>query len=128
MKEEIFISTLAILVLFNVFVVSINPAQSSILNLDFQGIIVSALSVITVGSVVQIVTGETILRIVFSILLLFNVLFQVHIYGFTVGLGLVNTVFNVFQVYDVLNIGFIVASVLSMLVFFSGMLIIVESA
>lgn len=128
MKEEIFISTLAIIILFNVFVVSINPEVSSILNTDFTSILVTSITIISAGGLVSIVLGETVLRVVFATLLLFNVLFQVEIYGFTIGLGLINTIFNVFQTYDVMNFGFITASVLSMLCFFSGMLIVVESA
>ena len=128
MKEEIFISSLAIILLFNVFVVAINPTESSILNMDMSSVLVTAIAIITGGSVLSIVLGETVIKVVFATLVIFNILFQIDLYGFTVGLGLTNTLFTVFQTNDVLNLGFITASVLSLMVFFSGMLIVVESA
>jgi len=123
----IFVSTLSMLLMFNIFVVMINPTASSILNISYQEVVVQALAIIVSGSLISVVLGETVLKIVFSTIIIFNVLFQVHIYGFTVGLGLVQTVFNVFQVYDVMNLGFYITSIISLVVFFSGMLIIVES-
>lgn len=128
MKEEIFISSLAIILLFNVFVVAINPTESSILNMDMSSILITAITIIATGSLASIVVGETLIRVVFATLVIFNILFQVDIYGFTIGLGLTNTLFTVFQTNDILNLGFITASVLSLMVFFSGMLIVVESA
>ena len=128
MKEEIFISSLAIIILFNVFVVSMNPSQASILNMSFNNLLITAIATITAGSLASIIVGETLIRVVFATLVLFNVMFQVDIYNFTIGFGLINTMINVFTTYDVLGLGLITASVLSLMVFFSGMLMVVESA
>lgn len=128
MKEEIFISTLTIILLFNVFAYSVNATDVSLLNLDFTDLVVTAVAIVLPLSINFLGVGlsDSGISIAFAVMIVFNVLFQIEIYGYTIGLGLINTMINVFSGgNDVLNLGFMITSILGMLAFFSGMLIIV---
>lgn len=128
MKEELFLSTLIVLVLFNVGVVMINPSQVSILNVDVSGFILSVLSIAVVGGIKVFDTGlsDSSINILVGAIILFNIMYQIEIEGFTLGFGLITTVFNVFNTGDILGYGTLFASILSLIMIFTGMLILVE--
>lgn len=121
---------MAVLIMFNIFVVMINPNISSILRLDYIDILITVISILLAGGATQLLLGETVIRIVSVTLLLFNIMFQVNVYGFTIGLGLINTVFDVFVLDGsfIMWMGYIITSILSIMCFFSGLMIVAESA
>jgi len=127
MKEGIFISTMLVILLFNTFIVFGNPEESSLLNINIENIVITAVGIILVGSLTSIVMGEEVMRKAFAIMLVFNVLFKIDVAGFTIGLGLTNNLIDAFAVNDVMYLGTITTTLLSIMAFFSGMLIVVES-
>ena len=130
MKEEIFISSMLIMLLFNGFIVMVNPDVESVLNMDLASILITGLAVaITAGiSVFGSGLSDSSTKIIFSVILIFNILFRVEIYGFTLGFGLVSTITDVFNNGDVLGFGTFIGGVLAFATFFSGLLIVVEGA
>ncbi len=137
MKEEIFISCLDILLLFNIFVVFTDPSYSSVLSMSMVSIIVTGLVVAILSSITIFGSGlsDSATKIIFASIILLNVLFQVDFYydpyipHFVIGLGLASTINNVFTAYgDVMGIGALIASTLSFITFFSGIMIVAEDA
>lgn len=129
MKEGILISTLMILLLFNTYVAMVNPNVVSVLNQDLSGLVATALTCTIAAGINIFGSGlsDSATKIIFSVIVMFNILFQIDIYGFTLGLGLCSTVFTVFNNGDVLGIGTLIGGLLSFVAFFSAMLVVVES-
>lgn len=127
MKEEIFISTMAILLFFNIFVTFANPDAYNVLDLEFTDIMITVVGILLTGGLASVLVDGVIVTKGIAIMIIFNVLFRINVGDFNIGFGLVNTVFNVFNTYDVMGIGYLIASILGVMAFFSGMLIVVES-
>jgi hypothetical protein len=137
MKEEIFISTMGIFLIFNTFYYLMEGSVSSLL----VGGISSMLLIIStaVATVLLLGVDATILgfgislsdssvKIVFVTLILINVLFKIEIAGFSVGLGLATTLANAFNGGDFLGLGTVLSAMLSFMALFSGIMIVSEDS
>lgn len=125
-SSEIFISIMFILLIFNVFYTFYNPAVVWDLTVGA----ISGFLVVILGT--GIISGITVLgsglstqsiKIMFGCGTLLNILFQIEIGGFPVGFGLVTNVLNVFGS-EILGLGVIIVSILGLLAFVSGIMII----
>lgn len=130
MKEEIFISTLSILVLFNTFVCLVNPNVSSVLTMDLKAIVITGLTIAISSSITIFGSGlaPDVSKMLFTSIVLLNVMFQVNIYGFTIGIGLINTLINVFSPTDAWGLGYLLALTISFITFCSAIMIVAENA
>ena len=133
MKEEIFISCLVILLLFNVFVVYTEPEYSSVLDMNLVSIVVTGLALAVLSSITIFGSGlsDSATKIIFATIIILNVLFQVDLYldpwigHFSIGLGLATTMNDVFATYgDVMGLGALISGTLSFVTLFSGILIV----
>jgi len=129
MKESIFISSLLIILLFNGFIIVANPSASSVLNLNYQSLIVTGLSMLITGGITSIVLGDSIIRLMFSVMMIMGIMFQVNVLGYNVGFGLMSSMLNVI-INDgsfMMWLGYLTVTILSITTFISGILIVVES-
>ena len=126
MKEEVFITILSGLVLFNFVYVMGNPDIDW--NLGIGALTGMLATIIATGIIsgIQIfgsgLNPESI-KIIFGVCSLLNILFQINVGGFPVGIGLINNLFNLFP--SSTGLGFIVCSIISIIVLVSGLMIII---
>lgn len=130
MKEELFLSTMFILLLFNIGVVMINPSQASILNVDIGGFLLSVLTIGVASGINVFSSGlsDSATRLITGSMILFNIFFQISVYDFTLGFGFITTVFNVFNGGDILGYGIILSGVFTIMLFVTGLLILLEGS
>jgi len=126
-KEEIFISSMLIILLFNGFVIMVNPEIPNVLDMDLTSILVTGLAVAIASGVTVFGSGlsDSATSIIFGVILMFNVLYKIEVYGFTLGLGLVNTMSDVFIDNDVLGIGWYVTNLIGFVAFVTCMMMII---
>ena len=128
MKETIFLTSLITLLLFNGYVVLANPNATNMLNIDYTNLILTAITILTGGGLLSVFVSGELVKFGISILLLFNIMFSVDMYGYSVGLGLFNNVINVFSGNSFADyVGISIFGILSFITFVSGILILVES-
>jgi len=124
--QEMFISVMIILLIFNIYYTfTFTEAVWSLTIGALTGFIATILAVGIISGVQVLgsgLTGESI-KILFGCGALLNVLFQINIFGFPLGMGLVTNVLSVFGS-EFLALGIIITSVLGMIAFVSGLIII----
>lgn len=123
---EIFISVMIILLIFNVYYVFSFP--ESTWNLTVGAITGFLAVILTIGIIsgIQVLgsgLSESSIKILFGVGSLLNVLFQINIGGFPIGLGLVSNVLSVFGM-EFFGLGMILTSILGILAFVSGLIIV----
>ena len=127
LATSMFLSSLFLMFVFNVGYIMANP---SAVNNMLLGSITGTLSVVvSVGVIsgIQILgsgLNSMSIKIIFGITALLNMLFQVDVLGFPIGLGLVNNLINVFNPTDMLGLGFFFASGLAIMSVVSGIIIV----
>ena len=124
--QEMFISVMIILLIFNIYYTfTFTEAVWTLTIGALTGFIATILAVGIISGVQVLgsgLTGESI-KILFGCGALLNVLFQINIFGFPLGMGLVTNVLSVFGS-EFLALGIIITSVLRMIAFISGLIII----
>jgi len=124
--QEMFISVMIILLIFNIYYTfTFTEAVWSLTIGALTGFIAVILAVGIISGVQVLgsgLTGESI-KIMFGCGALLNILFQINIFGFPLGMGLVTNVLSVFGS-EFLALGIIITSVLGMIAFVSGLIII----
>jgi len=124
--SDIFLSSMAILLIFNFIYVTTAPTITWNLTIGaITGFIVLVLAVGIVSGVQFLgsgFNGESV-KIMFGCGALMNILFQIDIMGFPIGIGLATNVLNCFGS-EWLGLGVITTSILSLMAFVSGLIII----
>ena len=124
--QEMFISVMIILLIFNIYYTfTFTEAVWSLTIGALTGFIAVILAVGIISGVQVLgsgLTGESI-KIMFGCGALLNILFQINIFGFPLGMGLVTNVLSVFGS-EFLALGIIITSVLGMIAFVSGLIVI----
>lgn len=115
------------MLLFNFFYMSYYPDTANIM---FLGAVTGLLTqTMVVGAVAGIQVfgvglNDSSTKIIFGVSALINMLFQVNVAGVPVGIGLANRVIDAFNASELMGFGFLVATVLCVIVFFSGVIIV----
>lgn len=130
MKEYGFSIIMLIFILFNVVYIMAYP--DTIFEFTYEKIIGFIASIIVVGALTGITIfgsglQETSIKIIFVVVAIVNMLFQVDIAGFPIGLGLATTMFNVFSESDLmlvsgLGLGTIITTTMTGLAILWGMM------
>ena len=128
--QGIFLGSLMVLVIVNILYAMSQPSGVWTMTIGaisgFIGLIVG-IGVLTGINVFGTgLTGASV-KIVFGLASLLNLMFQVEILGYPVGMGLLNTLFNVFAEGDLFLIGFIVSVVMMFSILGSGLILIMGS-
>lgn len=120
---------MGILLIFNTFYLLINnQVITSFAIGGLMSIVVSAITLAIASGIQVMGTGisDSAIKILFSAMVILNVLFKVEIGGLTIGLGLAQNVVTVFGAGDFMGFGMILAGALTLMAFFSGMLMVAE--
>lgn len=129
-SSGVFISIMAILLVFNMFYFLYFP--NSTWNLTIGAITGFIFTILGTG----LLTGVQVLgsglntettKIVFGCGTLLNVLFQINVAGFPIGFGLITNILNVFGS-EFLGLGVIMVSILGVIAFISGIMMIIGSS
>lgn len=127
--STVFMFCMVTLLIFNFIYVSSTPQQLQIITIGaVVGFIAEILAIGIIGGVQIFGSGlnPASIRILFGVATLLNLLFQINIGGFPIGIGLLNNVFNIFSSgSDFLGLGLFIVTVLGLLTFVSGLLVIV---
>lgn len=124
--QEVFISCLMILMLFNIFYIFSDPEISWNLTLDvltgfISGVIANA--VITGVSILGSGLNSSSTKIIFGVGSILNLLFQIKIANIPIGLGLATNLFGLFGT-EFFGLGLILISVLALITIVSGLMTI----
>ena len=126
-KESIFLISLMGLILFNGFVVLANPTATNVLDMNYTNLILTAITILTGGGLLSIFVSGELVKFGISILLIFNIMFSIDMYGYSVGLGLINNAINVFSGNTFADyVGLSILGILSFISFASAILILVD--
>jgi hypothetical protein len=126
--QGIFLGSLIVLVIVNILYSMSQPsgiwtmtigAISGFIALIVGGGVLLGINVFGTG-----LTGASV-KIAFGMASLLNLMFQIEILGYPVGMGLLNTLFDVFAVGDFYLIGFIISVVMMLSILGSGIIIII---
>lgn len=128
-SEDIFLAVVAVLLLFNVFLIFMNPSLAW--DMTLAGLTGFVAVILTTGILLGIQVFGTGLnsqsiKIAFGIGAILNILFQIDIAGFRIGLGLATNMLNQFSATDGLGIGWILATVISVMALVSGLVILTD--
>lgn len=127
--KSIFITIFLIVLVVNIFYISSTPER--IFNMAIGGLIGFALCVtpiILLGATAlgNQILSETSQKILMSLIFYINVFFGVEIYGVSVGLGLMNNVYLALGGETSLGLGFMITSVLTIMIFVFGIWAVLE--
>ena len=127
---SIFLSIMLVLIIFNFMYIQTMPDKVNMVVLGgIMGLVSSVLAIGVVGGI-QILgsglNGESI-KIMFGVGTLLNVLFQINIGGFPLGLGLINNLSGAFSTGDLWGLGYFLASSIGIVGLISGLMIILGS-
>lgn len=126
--STVFIFCMITLLIFNFIYVSSTPQQLQIITIGaLIGFIAEILAIGVISGVQILGSGlnPASIRILFGVATLLNILFQVNIGGFPIGIGLLNNVFTVFSNGDFLGLGLFITTVLGLVLITSGLIVIV---
>lgn len=128
--KGIFLTGFAILLLFNFIYCTANPDATNVMFVGaVTGLLASSVAVGVISGVTILgtgLTGESV-KILFGISSLLNMLFQVNVGGFPVGIGLITNILNVFPTDEFMGIGYFVVSSLTIVILASGVMILIGS-
>ncbi len=126
--KSIFITGLAILIIFNFIYCTMTPDVVNIMYVGaLTGLIASVVATVILAGINVFgtgLTGESI-RIVFSISTLLNMLFKISIAGVSIGIGLINNILEIFTPTQFAGIGYFISSTLSIMILASGLMVII---
>lgn len=127
----IFITGAIILLFFNLFYISMYPQTAWSLTMGtVTGFIATILAVGVISGFNLLGSGLTgaSVKILFGGASLLNILFQINIAGFPVGMGLANNLLGSFTTSSFLEgLGFFLSLILTLIIFISGIIIIIGS-
>jgi len=128
--QEVFLGSLSVMLLFSVVVMFMSPENIWEFTIDavagtFIGLILIA-GVLTGINVLGSGLNSESVAIIFGVGALLNILFQIEIAGFPIGLGLVNNMVNSFGASDGLGLGYLLSTVIGLITLVSGTIIIIE--
>jgi hypothetical protein len=122
-----------VILLFNTFVCLVDPNASCILTMDLISVL-ATVALLTLGASINIFGssfGDS-PRLIFLIslmsLVLFQITFNFSVFNFSIGLGLINTIVNVFPSNQMYGLGYILALTISFVTLSSGILMVMEDA
>lgn len=125
--SEIFIITMIVLLIFNVVYLTSTPDGLALTTMGaITGFIAIILAVGVIAGIQILGSGLNAMsiKILFGVGCLLNILFQVSISGFRIGLGLLNNVFTVFNSGDIIGLGTVISFLLGITVITSGLVTI----
>jgi hypothetical protein len=130
--SSVFLSGMLILLLFNwVYVQTLAIPINTIVLGAITGFLASIISVAILSGIQVLGTGldSASIKILFGVGSLLNILFQVNIAGFPIGLGLMNNMMDAFSFASDsgtfgLSLGFFISTVLTIMILVSGVMII----
>jgi hypothetical protein len=130
--SSVFLSGMLILLLFNwVYVQTLAIPINTIVLGAITGFLASIISVAILSGIQVLGTGldSASIKILFGVGSLLNILFQVNIAGFPIGLGLMNNMMDAFSFAPDsgtfgLSLGFFISTVLTIMILVSGVMII----
>lgn len=144
--QDVFLSLVTVLVFFNAFYYVVYPEQTSNLVIGTITTFLVLSMVLGIVCAIQILgsgINPTGTKILFGTITIFEICFQFTIpswvigtnpyfatifnNGLPIGMGLINNVFAVFAVGDLLGIGMIISTIMMILLMTSGLLTIVQS-
>ena len=127
---SIFLSIMLVLIIFNFMYIQTLPDKTNMIVLGaIMGLVSSVLVIGVVGGIQILGTGlngESI-KIMFGVGTLLNILFQINIGGFPIGLGLINNLLNTFVGGDLWGLGYLLATSIAIMALLSGLMIILGS-
>lgn len=126
--KGVFIPVFLIILLFNMIYVNMTPETTYNIYLGaITGLLASTIAVGIIGGVQILGSGlnSESIKILFGTSTLLNVLFQIQISGFPIGIGLATNIVDIFTESDFIGIGFFLSTALALLALISGLIIIV---
>lgn len=135
--KAIFGSSLFVAVLVNLIMSTISTTYTLLTLQNFVGFIAGlVLSLLVLGlNTVVVSLSDTTIKMISSILMILNLMFQVDVvsfhalnidFTFSVGLGLISNVLNLFLDGDFFGLGTMLVGLLAILIFISGIMMINE--
>jgi len=127
LKESIFVSCFMVILIFNFIYLSVTGEVYTMLIGAITGMCATVISVAIISGFNILgsgLIGESI-KILFATGSLLNILFQVYIFGYPLGLGLINNMVDIFPSNIMSGVGFFIMSMLATLTFISGLLIVI---
>lgn len=134
-EKEIFLTVMSIFLVFNIIYIQINPTATN--TMVIGGILGTLGAIIMTAVGIAILSGIKVLgsgvsdisvKIIFSFLVIMNILFRLDYDTFSIGMGLATNMMSTFSVgHDLLNFGVLLSSGLAIVAFISGMMIVVGS-
>lgn len=140
--KSIFITDTILLIVINLIYVFMNPTLTNSITLTSLVGFVSGVAIIglIVGIQVSVIgSGISIsdqsIKMLITIAMLLNIMFSIDIWTFQfgnneytaqIGLGLINNMFSIFSGGDWLGLGLILTSLISVIMFISGVMMVVE--
>jgi len=126
--QEIFISSILVLLFFNFIYVSSTPNKVNTMTIGaLIGLLVVVISVGVISSIQILGSGlnSASIKIIFGAGVLINIMFGIEISGLPIGLGLMNNLYEVFSQGDLIGIGFFITTVFSFITLVSGLIMII---
>lgn len=129
--KGVFLTIFSIFLVFNFFYLSMYPETS----LDMYtgavlGLIGTVIATGIIGGISILGSGlnSESIKIIFGAGTLFNLLFNIEIpqLGLNIGLGLATNIISLFDSGDILNLGFISTTALSLIALVSGLMVIID--
>lgn len=129
--SAVFITCMVIFIMFNVFYVMVYPETINLLDMSWiTSVIPLIVAAVLLTGIEVLGTGirGTSIKLLFGILALINIMFQINIGGYPVGLGLAQNMLLVFSTMgDWFGIGFFITMGLILASLASGMMLILGS-
>ena len=140
--QEIFISSILVLLFFNFIYISSTPNKVNTMTIGaITGLLTLVIAVGVIGGLQILGSGlnSASIKIIFSVGVLVNIMFRIEMKGvmitlagypltqthLAIGLGLMNNLYEVFSQGDLLGIGFFITTVFSIITLVSGLIIII---
>lgn len=125
--KSVFLSMVIITIILNIIYISTTPAVIWTMAVGtVVGMIVTAVTTILLSGIKIMDSGisDTALSYVFTTSLLLNICFSINIYGFSIGLGLMNNVFIMFGGTTLFGLGAIITGIFTAVIFITGIMVI----
>lgn len=132
---ELFITVMAILTIFNfIYCVANKNVVNTMVVGGITSLIATAIMLSVVAGIQVLGSGlnSASIKILFGVSALLQILFQIQFtigtQNFSIGLGLINNVFNAFNSGDLFGIGLFVSTVFGVLALVSGLIVVIVSS
>lgn len=124
----VFLSCLSVLLIFNWIYVAMYPSVTWNLTVGAVTGFVGTILALGIISGIQLFgsgLSGTSIKIIFGVGTLLNILFQITIGGFPIGMGLANNVLSSFSGGDIIGIGYFLTTIICIITIVSGLMVII---